>query len=74
MRKLVLKHREVETLLSRLNDKITENVDILEQDKILSQTRKHYEDVISDLRRKISLVEATSTKECLMRENLRIEN
>jgi CII-binding regulator of phage lambda lysogenization HflD len=74
MRKLVLKHREVDNLLSRLNDKITENSDILEQDKLLNQTRKCYEEVISDLRRKISSMESTSAKECLIRESLRVEN
>jgi len=43
MRKLVLKYRDVETMLARLNDKITENADILNQDRILCKTRRYYE-------------------------------
>jgi hypothetical protein len=62
MRKLVLKHREVEILLSKLNEKITENVDILEQDKLISETKKHYEEITSELRSKISSIESTSAK------------
>lgn len=74
MRKLVVKYRDVETLLGRLNDKITLNADILEQDKMLCKTRKQYEETIGELKRKIASMEATATKELLIKENLKSEN
>ena len=61
-------------MLARLNEKITENDDILDQDRLLCKTRKHYEETISDLKRKLASMEASATKDSLLKENLRTEN
>lgn len=74
MRKLVLKYRDVESLLTRLNEKITENADIIDHDRTLSRTRKHYEETISELRRKLASMEASATKDAILKESLRAEN
>ena len=63
MRRMVVKYREAEKLLKKVNEKITLHADIFDLEKKMKEKQRNYEKIIEELKKEKERVFNEFTKE-----------